>query len=503
MTAAAITINGGVGGVSNTFLPLNTLVSLANANNTGVVSWAWTLVDRPLGSTAALSATNVAAPTFTPDCEGSYLLRLVVNTGLLDETRNQVVGAVRQRRTFTRIPAFTETTEVTPKGWANAANDMLQRLDQQVADPNLLVAVCVEVGGLTAGQVAYISDANIINAGLPGAAQLLGAALASAATYTQGALGTLYCVEGAPDGSLSVLLGELVVLRRVGYVRLTLAAVYGELATLTDLGGIDVTYAGATVQRSVGVVVWVGGGDCVVHFNGNHPNGSLLISDLVIGPTGDIFFAGGGGHTIATEGADDLEIQPGGSLFFGNSSGSNFWEIEPVNGTLQAVAINRQISGVADPVAGQDATPAIWVQRNFAPMMLAWGNTNSGNVPSTTTYIDFGAAWRAATVVYASALPLPAPMSLKNMRIMAAVTSVHDDTVVFKIQYFNPAGPGAPVVLSPTVSLVPGAWYAEDLVNVTPVIPAGMILQVTALSGAAQTKGVSNFIVSFMGTTET
>ena len=48
------------------------------------LSYAWTLTDKPAGSTAALSNASIAKPTFTADVAGIYTATLVVNDGKLN-----------------------------------------------------------------------------------------------------------------------------------------------------------------------------------------------------------------------------------------------------------------------------------------------------------------------------------------------------------------------------------------------------------------------------------
>lgn len=47
------------------------------------LSYAWTLVDHPSGSNAAIGDGHLASPTFRPDVAGSYRLALVVSDGVL------------------------------------------------------------------------------------------------------------------------------------------------------------------------------------------------------------------------------------------------------------------------------------------------------------------------------------------------------------------------------------------------------------------------------------
>lgn len=108
-------------------LNLNASVTLLNQDNTGVSSWAWQMVDKPAGSTAALSSSSVASPTFTPDIEGTYLIHLSVNSGA---ATNQVGAAVKTANLAYRIPAALEDNEFdSVRGWATALNNALTLLD--------------------------------------------------------------------------------------------------------------------------------------------------------------------------------------------------------------------------------------------------------------------------------------------------------------------------------------------------------------------------------------
>jgi hypothetical protein len=63
-------------------VPVGSIVTLrgdASSDADGdALTYAWTVVSRPAGSTAALSSASVVSPTFRPDREGSYQLRLRV-----------------------------------------------------------------------------------------------------------------------------------------------------------------------------------------------------------------------------------------------------------------------------------------------------------------------------------------------------------------------------------------------------------------------------------------
>ena len=116
MATASIRINQatnssptGVAGRSRDDIDAGDVVQLRNADDTGVRSWRWRIVDRPEVSTANLSNPVSAAPTFTPDAFGSYLIELVVNKGRTGEVDRRVV-AVRDTLGL-RVPAAGEAAE--------------------------------------------------------------------------------------------------------------------------------------------------------------------------------------------------------------------------------------------------------------------------------------------------------------------------------------------------------------------------------------------------------
>lgn len=60
-----------------------------------VLSYEWTLLQRPAGSAAALAAAASVHPTFTPDREGEYLVQLVVRDGQLSSAPDTVTISTR------------------------------------------------------------------------------------------------------------------------------------------------------------------------------------------------------------------------------------------------------------------------------------------------------------------------------------------------------------------------------------------------------------------------
>lgn len=99
-----------------------------------VTAYAWTMIDKPPGSSAALSAVNVAEPTFTADLPGTYLFHLVVTAGgeqsesdlrLADEASYAKVTVTTQHGAL-KLPAYKE------REWHRRMNENLAALDAKV-----------------------------------------------------------------------------------------------------------------------------------------------------------------------------------------------------------------------------------------------------------------------------------------------------------------------------------------------------------------------------------
>ncbi len=55
------------------------------------LTYVWSLVSTPNGSTTTLSASDIVNPTFTPDTDGDYVIRLIVNDGSNDSNPDELV----------------------------------------------------------------------------------------------------------------------------------------------------------------------------------------------------------------------------------------------------------------------------------------------------------------------------------------------------------------------------------------------------------------------------
>lgn len=180
-------------------------VVLTNDDDSGVTSWAWTMVDRPNGSAATLTTPGAASSSFNPDVRGSYLIRLVITdaTGTVQDER---IAAIVLAATGWRVPAANEEVQFDPpvadpkRGWATELDEILRDLDsgggiffplqqayndgatidtgangsvditREAGTPNaegaLFVADADAVPGRTAPLVGIV-DANVVGAGTP------------------------------------------------------------------------------------------------------------------------------------------------------------------------------------------------------------------------------------------------------------------------------------------------------------------------------------------------
>ena len=111
MSSAQITIEQsgvrGAAGKSRDDLIVGDVVKLRNANDDGVTSWRWKLT-APKGSAATLSNVVAAAPEFTPDVPGTYVVELSVDQGATGQ-RDTRLAAVRNPAITTALFGDIET----------------------------------------------------------------------------------------------------------------------------------------------------------------------------------------------------------------------------------------------------------------------------------------------------------------------------------------------------------------------------------------------------------
>jgi PKD domain len=252
VTRALIQVNGVDG--SNDNVPIATLVTLNNDGNGGELTYLWTIIDQPEGATDSLSSTVIQNPTFTPNKEGTYKLSLVVNQNLADESDTTAIVAVRQLKSFQRVPAATETFEDSAQtGWKHSVNQQLIELDSVQGDANRIVAYASASCAL--GMVVQFSGVQVIKSGLPGQTTVSQVAPLATGTIATGV--SFGVIEASVAGG--AIPSNLVYVRALGLV--------GHSFTGSPAVG-DPVYVDATTSqptlvasaRQIGYAVQAGGG---------------------------------------------------------------------------------------------------------------------------------------------------------------------------------------------------------------------------------------------------
>lgn len=245
MPQAKITINAVIG--SSLDLVAGAVVALNNVNIGGEVTYAWTLLDKPVGSAAVLTNPVIVNPAFTADCEGSYRLQLVVNAGLATEDTDIVIAAVLQVKSRRRVPAALEETEADASdGWAVAVDQLLRDIDNLMADSGKCIGVAHTA--MNYGNVVRVSGVSVIKTGLPGVETLplLDVSHANVLAELDGQLGIVVTDN---TGNVAVGLGHLAYVRLSGRIGpFAGAAVLRAPVYVNNAGMVSLT-AGATPRR--------------------------------------------------------------------------------------------------------------------------------------------------------------------------------------------------------------------------------------------------------------
>lgn len=138
----------------NPFSFLGVSHTLSNFDDSGVLGHRWTLVDKPIGSSGALSSTSTPTTTLTPDVPGNYLVRLQTYLDaartILNDSDEQIVGVRFDAPFDWAIPAAGETTQQnTSRGWAQSRERAIRDIHafMQGGMPQLTGVVNEELDG--------------------------------------------------------------------------------------------------------------------------------------------------------------------------------------------------------------------------------------------------------------------------------------------------------------------------------------------------------------------
>jgi len=128
------------------------------------LTYSWSFVSKPVGSSVTLSQATTAKPTFTPDVDGSYRLVLYVNDGKIDSTPSYVnITATSDPAKFfdtsksfsgNRILDFVQTGSRFSSNIVNTSNETFQLIKYELSDGVLLVERITSPTSLNNNQLA-------------------------------------------------------------------------------------------------------------------------------------------------------------------------------------------------------------------------------------------------------------------------------------------------------------------------------------------------------------
>lgn len=164
------------------------------------ITYAWNFVSIPTGSSAALSGSTTAQPTFTADKSGDYVARLIVNDGLLNSAPDAVV-----------------IISVNEAPVASAGPDQAARVEE---------VVTLDARGSTDPDGDTLSFAWTVTSAPAGSSAVLASPATSAPTFTPDLPGTYVVSLVVSDGDVDSLPDDVVltIRRRLVLVAITPAA---------------------------------------------------------------------------------------------------------------------------------------------------------------------------------------------------------------------------------------------------------------------------------------
>lgn len=150
--STSILINGLVPPVTN--LTVGSTVTLTHNNDAGIVSWEWSLLDRPTGSAAVLSTPSLSSTTITLDKEGTYFFELIVNNTIYAPIT--AICAVPTILGGIRLLAANENREADPNRGSTPALDAALLAHDTIIHTGEVMS-CVTDAAHAAGMPVYIA----------------------------------------------------------------------------------------------------------------------------------------------------------------------------------------------------------------------------------------------------------------------------------------------------------------------------------------------------------
>jgi hypothetical protein len=144
--------------------------SASSDANRDVLTYLWTLVSRPTSSTAALSSTTSARPTFSADISGVYVASLVVNDGALSSpvTTTTITAAVANSAPVANAGVAQNVTTgsvvtLTGAGSTDANGDTLSYIWSFASRPTSSTAVLSATSAVSPTFTADLAGTYVVN----------------------------------------------------------------------------------------------------------------------------------------------------------------------------------------------------------------------------------------------------------------------------------------------------------------------------------------------------
>jgi hypothetical protein len=446
-----------------------------------LLSYQWTLISRPMGSTATLSSSTIQNPTFFADLMGTYVAQLVVNNGVVGSVPSNVTITTTNTAPVASAGAnqtFTAGTAVTLNGNASSDADS----DPLTYSWSLLTRPAGSAAALT--QATTVSPAFTADVAGIYVAQLIvndGIASSNPATVT--------ITANAPAATLSFAPASLTISGTATQnltLNLSAPAPAGGLtinlsSTNTAAATVPATVNFAANATSVSVpVTGVASGSTTIHASAlpNIPdttasvtdsNGLIMPANVVVGPGQSVAFpvtlstgapAGGLFVTLASSDTSKVTVTSG----FIIPAGATAPVIAPkVNGiNFGQATITASAQGY--PQATQTVLTGFTV--SFSPTTL----TISGNTTQQLFLLLSGTAPAGGLTVNISSTNPGAATVPATVLIPAGTTNINVPV--------KGVGPGSAVIHASTPTI------PDVTANVT--VTGTSTLGITATSGSSQ-----------------
>ena len=446
------------------------------------LTYQWSLISLPGGSTASLSSSTIQNPTFFADLTGTYVAQLVVNNGVSSSLPSNVTITTTNTAPVANAGAnqnVASGTTVTLTGSASsdADSDPLTYSWSLLSRPNLSAAVLSQATTVSPSFTADVSGTYvaqlIVNDGLVNSNPSTVTIIATAATATISFVPPSLTIVGAATQNLTLNLSTPA---PVGGLTINLSS------TNTTVAFVPPTVSFSAGATSVSVpVTGLASGSTTIHAS-SLPNiadttatvtdtsGLLLPANVIVGPGQSIAFpvtlssaapAGGVFVTLSTSDASKVTVTSGFIIPAGLTAPLVGARVNGVN--FGQATITASAQGYAP--ATQVVTTGFTVSFSPTSLTVAGGSTQqlflllSGTAPAGGLTVNISSTNPGAATVPATVV-IPAGTTNINVPVKGV-------------------GPGSAVIHAST-STIP-----DVIANVT--VTGNSTLTITGTSGSPQT----------------